>query len=73
MKFLFTFWPKAEYQGVALRSVDANDRLVSYYFARELAPGFLKRYVADGFVVSDETKALAEILRPDTVGNRLVK
>ena len=64
MKFLFTFWPKVEYQGIALTSMGATHRLVSYYYARELGRGFLETHLTDGVVVSDETEALAAILRP---------
>jgi hypothetical protein len=71
MMFLFTFWPKAEYQGIALTSMGATYRLVSYYYARQLGLGFLERYVADGVVVSDETEALAAILRPYAGGEHV--
>jgi len=65
MKFLFTSWPTVAYQSVTLTSVEANNRMLSFYFLRDLPRGFLKRYLDEGFVLSDEQEALAAFLKPD--------
>ena len=64
MKFLFSTWPHATYQGLALTKSGASNRMVSYAFVRQLRPGFLEQYVKEGFVLSDETEALAKMLMP---------
>jgi len=64
MKILFSAFPDAEYQGVALTSAGADHRLLSYAFLRHLPCGFLEEYVKTGVVVDDETDALALFLAP---------
>jgi len=64
MKILFTTWPDVEYQAVALTQAGAANRLVSFYFARNLPPGFIAQYVRDGMVLSEEMRELVEFFAP---------
>jgi hypothetical protein len=65
VKILFTVWPGAEYQNVELTALGAQHRLISYWFARELPPGHLERYLRDGYLLDDETRELVDFLRPE--------
>lgn len=66
MKFCFVVWPDVEYQNVVLTRERADNRLVSFYYARQLPSQFLERLVQDGFVLSAETAALAAFFMPST-------
>jgi hypothetical protein len=64
MKFHFATWPEVTYQGVALTAMDADTRLISYYYLRNAPQDTLERYVRDGFIMTREMEDLVDILSP---------
>jgi hypothetical protein len=67
MRFCFSTWPKAMYQGAALTKQHAKFRLLSFYYVRRCPPEFLERYVRDGYVLSDEMEKLVAFLSPKPI------
>lgn len=66
MRFCFVVWPGVEYQNLVLTKERAENRLVSFYYARQMPSHFLECLVQDGFVLSAETAALAAFFMPST-------
>lgn len=48
MRLIFATWPEVEYQAVVLTYEKAEDRLISYAFARELPEQFMEEYIKRG-------------------------
>jgi hypothetical protein len=67
MRFCFSTLPKAMYQDLALTKQGAKCRLLSFYYVRQCPPGFLDRYVRDGYVLSDKMEKLVAFLAPKPI------
>lgn len=67
MRFYFSAWPMAEYQGRALTRQRAQSRLLSFYYLRTCPPGFLERFARDGYVLSDERERIVAFLAPSSI------
>ena len=58
MKFIATSWPQVEYQGRVLTDAGATNRMLSFYYLRDLPPDFLEQYMAQGYVEKPRRRKL---------------
>lgn len=56
MRFVYATWPAVPYQGAVLTYEGAKDRLVSYYFIKDLPEGSTQKYVAEGILEAPPPK-----------------
>lgn len=56
MRILFATWPNVAYQAEALTDMGANNRLVSYFFSRDMKHSSFKQYAKTGLGIYPEGK-----------------